>query len=144
MKLIKENWHWGITVAWIFFIFYLWQFSGITKPKDLNSVGDFLAGAFAPLAFFWLVSGYYQQSKGLEQNSEALKIQAEELQRSTEALQLQANELANSVQEQKNLIKNGNPNLFANLSEKYGWEVEPELVTVFTTEDKPKKKRKKK
>ena len=105
MKLIKENWHWGITVAWIFFIFYLWQFSGITKPKDLNSVGDFLAGAFAPLAFFWLVSGYYQQSKGLEQNSEALKIQAEELQRSTEALQLQANELANSVQEQKNLIK---------------------------------------
>ena len=46
--------------------------------------------------------------------------------------------------EQKNLIKNGNPNLFANLSEKYGWEVETEPVTVFTTEDKPKKKGKKK
>lgn len=36
--------------------------------------------------------------------------------------------------EQKNLIKNGNPKLFANLAEKYGWEVE----------DKPKKKSKKK
>ncbi|MEG2262988.1 MAG: hypothetical protein RSC68_01290 [Acinetobacter sp.] len=71
----------------------------------LNSIGDFLAGAFAPLGFFWLVAGFYQQGKGLEQNSEALKIQAEELQRSTEALQLQANELANSVQEQKNLIE---------------------------------------
>jgi hypothetical protein len=46
--------------------------------------------------------------------------------------------------EQKNLIKNGNPNLFAKLAEKYGWEVEPEPVTVFTTEDKPKNKRKKK
>ena len=46
--------------------------------------------------------------------------------------------------EQKNLIKDGNPVLFANLSEKYGWEVEPELATVFTTEDKPKKKGKKK
>ena len=46
--------------------------------------------------------------------------------------------------EQKNLIKNGNPNLFANLAEKYGWEVEPEPVTVSTTEDKPKKKGKKK
>ena len=46
--------------------------------------------------------------------------------------------------EQKNLIKNGNPNLFANLAEKYGWVVEPEPVTVSTTEDKPKKKGKKK
>ena len=46
--------------------------------------------------------------------------------------------------EQKNLIKNGNPNLFANLAEKYGWEVEPEPATVFTTEKKPKKKGKKK
>lgn len=101
MKLIKENWHWGITVAWIFFIFYLWQFSGITKPKDLNSVGDFLAGAFAPLAFFWLVSGYYQQSKGLEQNSISLKFQAKELQASTEALQLQVQEMKASVEQQK-------------------------------------------
>ena len=46
--------------------------------------------------------------------------------------------------EEKNLIKNGNPNLFANLAEKYSWEVEPEPVTAFTTEDKPKKKGKKK
>ena len=46
--------------------------------------------------------------------------------------------------EQKNLIKNGNPNLFANLAEKYSWEVEPEQATVLTTEDKQKKKGKKK
>ena len=48
------------------------------------------------------------------------------------------------TEEQKNLIKNGNPNLFANLAEKYSWKVEPEPVTIFTTEDKPKKKGKKK
>ena len=46
--------------------------------------------------------------------------------------------------EQKNLIKNGNPNLFANLAEKYGWTVEPEMATVSTDVDKPKKKGKKK
>ena len=47
--------------------------------------------------------------------------------------------------EQKNLIKNGNPNLFANLAEKYGWTVEPEMATVSTNVDKqPKKKGKKK
>ena len=42
--------------------------------------------------------------------------------------------------EQKNLIKDGNPNLFASLAEKYGWIVEPEMVN----DDKPKKKGKKK
>ena len=46
--------------------------------------------------------------------------------------------------EQKNLIKNGNPNLFANLAEKYGWTVESEMTTVSTDVDKPKKKGKKK
>ena len=46
--------------------------------------------------------------------------------------------------EQKKLIKTGNPNLFANLAEKYGWEVEPEMATVFTTDKKPTKKGKKK
>ena len=46
--------------------------------------------------------------------------------------------------EQKNLIKNGNPNLFANLAEKYGWTVEPEMEIVSTNVDKPKKKGKKK
>ena len=48
------------------------------------------------------------------------------------------------TEEQKKLIKNGNPNLFANLAEKYGWVVEPEMVTVFTIDEKPKNKRKKK
>ncbi len=46
--------------------------------------------------------------------------------------------------EQKNLIKNGNPKLFAKLAEQYGWAVETEPVTVFTIDDKPKKKGKKK
>ena len=47
--------------------------------------------------------------------------------------------------EQKNLIKKGNPNLFANLAGKYGWTVEPESETVSTNVDKqPKKKGKKK
>ena len=46
--------------------------------------------------------------------------------------------------EQKNLIKNGNPNLFANLAEKYGWEVETEPITGFAIQDKPKEKGKKK
>lgn len=42
-------------------------------------MGDFLAGIFAPLAFFWLVIGYFQQSHELAQNSAALRVQADEL-----------------------------------------------------------------
>ena len=48
------------------------------------------------------------------------------------------------TEEQKNLIKNGNPILFANLAEKYGWEVVAKGTTVLTVEEKPTKKSKKK
>lgn len=58
---------------------------------DPNEWGDFLAGAFAPLAFFWLVIGYLQQG--------------EELRVSSKALQLQAEELKNSVEQQRELVE---------------------------------------
>ncbi len=93
---------WAITFAWLIYIFFKIRRGDL--PSALNEFGDFIAGAFAPLAFFWLVRGFYQQGKGLEQNSEALKLQAKELNASTHALNLQAHELKNSVNEQKNLI----------------------------------------
>ena len=63
----------------------------------LNEVGDFLAGAFSPLAFLWLVVGFFQQG--------------EELKRSTEALELQARELNLNVQQQAELVKVGRDEL---------------------------------
>ena len=61
-------------------------------------MGNFLEGAFAPLAFLWLVIGYFLQQKELEQNTEALRAQATEIQRTAEqaviqSQQLQASEL---------------------------------------------------
>lgn len=44
-----------------------------------NEVGDFLAGVFSPLAFLWLVLGYFQQGQELRQNNKALELQAMEL-----------------------------------------------------------------
>ena len=58
---------------------------------ELNALGDFLAGGFAPLAFLWLVIGYFQQGK--------------ELKLSTDALILQAKELSNSVEQQRELVR---------------------------------------
>lgn len=60
----------------------------------LNELGDFLAGAFGPLAILWLVLGYFQQGIELRQNSEALCLQAKELSNSVEQRPL----LANSVE----------------------------------------------
>lgn len=45
----------------------------------LNELGDFLAGAFGPLALAWLVFGYFQQGDELRQGTEALRLQAAEL-----------------------------------------------------------------
>lgn len=55
-----------------------------------NEMGDFLSGAFAPLAFFWLVLGFFQQG--------------EELRTSNKALWLQGEELRNSVEQQRELV----------------------------------------
>ena len=94
---------WAITFGWLIFI-YLKIHNGVI-PKDLNEFGDFIAGAFAPLAFFWLVRGFYQQGKGLKQNSKALKLQATELEKTTQALELQVKEMKASVEQQSRLTK---------------------------------------
>jgi hypothetical protein len=54
------------------------------KAMPLNNLGDFLAGAFGPLAILWLVLGFFQQGIELRQNTEALRLQADELQKSAE------------------------------------------------------------
>lgn len=51
---------------------------------ELNALGDFMAGTFAPLALLWLVIGYFQQGDELRQNSRALLLQAEELRQAAE------------------------------------------------------------
>lgn len=52
----------------------LWE-----PPVRGNEWGDWAAGMFAPVAFFWLVLGYFQQGEELRQNTEALKMQQQEL-----------------------------------------------------------------
>lgn len=70
----------------------LYTFCNWAQLQELqpNSVGDFLAGAFSPLAFLWLVLGFFQQGQELRQNNKALQLQAEELR--------------NSVEQQKELV----------------------------------------
>lgn len=54
------------------------------EPLALNEIGDFLAGAFGPLAIFWIVLGFLQQGEELRNSVNALKLQADELKSSVE------------------------------------------------------------
>ncbi len=81
-----------ITVAWcvsaLIYASFNWSSFVLLKP---NEVGDFFAGVLSPLAFLWLVLGYFQQGQ--------------ELKLSTDALRLQAEELRNAVKQQRDLVE---------------------------------------
>ena len=65
-----------------------WQTLWAMQP---NEFGDLMAGVFAPLAFLWLVLGFFQQG--------------EELKASVSALELQGRELNASAEQQRELVK---------------------------------------
>lgn len=88
-KLVKVG---GATsVAYMFaMLIWAWSQSSNLRTLEPNEVGDLLAGIFSPLAFLWLVLGYFQQGN--------------ELKASVKALELQGKELKNSVEQQRALV----------------------------------------
>jgi hypothetical protein len=89
----------GLTVGWLIlgalYIDASIGWSGIAaQPAEV--IGNFLEGAFAPLAFLWLVIGYFLQQKELAQNTDALRQQFREIQRSAEQAVIQSQTIARS------------------------------------------------
>lgn len=85
---------WSATALWIsVWSVYLYLDWETASKLSFNEWGDFFAGTFAPLAFLWLVIGYFQQGEELGQNTKALEQQEK-------ALQLQVKELKQSVEQQ--------------------------------------------
>jgi len=60
-------------------------------PAD--QMGSFLEGGFAPLAFLWLVIGYFLQQAELQQNTAALNAQAREIERAGEQAAIQSQKM---------------------------------------------------
>lgn len=81
------------TILWIvitfiaipFFLSSMVDFD-ITRLK-YNEIGDYFAGIAAPIAFLWLVMGYFQQSEELGINNKLLALQYEELGKTVSAQQ---------------------------------------------------------
>lgn len=83
-----------VTVIWLIGIFIIYLMGWLEYPTSFNKLGDFLAGIFSPVAFFWLIYGYFQQGKQLEQNTKALEQQEK-------ALKLQIDEMKEGVKQQR-------------------------------------------
>ena len=82
-----------VTIVWLVTLSLYVQVSiGWSNIKDapIEIVGNFLEGAFAPLAFLWLVIGYFLQKKELMQNTDAIKMQYVEIQKSAEQAVIQS------------------------------------------------------
>ena len=77
----------GVLATLAYVAFLLWMFGGRVgelRSLEPNHLGDFLAGAFGPLAILWLILGFFQQGVELRENSRSLDLQAEELRSSTQ------------------------------------------------------------
>ncbi len=57
-----------------------------TQNFSLDAVGSFLEGAFAPLAFLWLVLGLFIQQRELARNTEELRKTSEQSEKQTQAI----------------------------------------------------------
>jgi len=82
----RRPWLWigaVLSVAYLVFVAIWWGSADPIRLLTPSEFGDFLAGVFAPLAFFWLVLGFLQQGQELS---------------------LQINELRQSVKAQADLV----------------------------------------
>ena len=74
-----------VTILWILLCLFIVRSKwGEAHTLKLNEWGDVFAGFVAPLAFFWFVLSFLQQSEELKQNTKALELQSEELRSSVE------------------------------------------------------------
>jgi hypothetical protein len=62
--------------------------------QQAPALGSFLEGAFAPLAFLWLVVGFFLQQQQLRENTRTIQAQLGEMRRTAEQAEVQARAIA--------------------------------------------------
>ncbi len=87
----------GVTFVWVFLgILYITSVVGWLDfaTQAAPSLGSFLEGAFAPLAFLWLVVGFFMQQSQLSQNTRVVEQQLEALRQTAEQAKVQSEAIA--------------------------------------------------
>jgi hypothetical protein len=94
IKFIRDR-DWRIWLGLVITIFWIgggiWYISQVSETAptlnfSLDTVGNFLEGAFAPLAFLWLVIGLFIQQQELAKNTEAIHKTSEQSEKQTQAI----------------------------------------------------------
>ena len=81
----------GLVVTFFWIVGGLWFVIGTVdadpdQELTLGVIGNFLEGAFAPLAFLWLVLGLFMQQRELSNNTEMLRRTSEQSEKQTQAI----------------------------------------------------------
>jgi len=87
----------ALTALWVFGAFaYVTLRMGWVGllGQPVGDLGDFLDGAFAPLAFLWLVLGLFLQQGELAQNNRAIRLQYEVMRKTAEQAEIQTRAIA--------------------------------------------------
>ena len=87
----------GLTVVWLLLGFaYISSVVGWTDfvRQNAPSLGSFLEGAFAPLAFLWLVVGFFLQQKQLTENTRTIQMQLAEMRKTAKQAEIQSRAIA--------------------------------------------------
>jgi hypothetical protein len=102
MRSRSEVVGWFVTGIYLIGVVVLVYWKRDTFPSlGLNEIGDFLAGAFGPLAFLWLILGFLQQGRELNLSSKALQLQADELKNSVEQQTIMAQAALQQIDSQR-------------------------------------------
>ncbi len=62
-----------VSIIWIVGIFAFYLLGLLDRPTTFNELGDFLAGIFSPVAFLWLIYGYFQNSLSIQAQINEMK-----------------------------------------------------------------------
>ncbi|MCE7761078.1 hypothetical protein GQL56_00360 [Pseudomonas putida] len=88
----------AVTLAYMVGLAILtWGRLSTLGTMPLNEVGDFLAGAFGPVAFLWVVLGFLQQGHELKESLEQQSVMARAALHQTEMLTLERERLLSAV-----------------------------------------------
>jgi hypothetical protein len=82
-----------VTAAWLLLgVVYISSVVGWEEFTHQNApaLGSFLEGAFAPLAFMWLVVGFFLQQQQLQENSATIRLQLNQMIHTAEQAEVQA------------------------------------------------------
>jgi hypothetical protein len=123
--MAKSGWFGVIaTLLYLLFLaFFLREKLGKLGSLELNNFGDFLAGAFGPLAIFWLVLGFFQQGSELRNSIKSLNLQTRELKESV----AQQRELARISKDQFQLQEKE----FHTAIQRLGESIQPKFIVSY-------------